>query len=97
MDFICRAFVNPLLSDMCNAMRSLRRGLMEYGLVSLEYSCASHPMNNLCGDIISIPNFKVYLRRGLFLSKSIKNKGMVGKIFRVISFELYVKEYAMVL
>ena len=97
VDFFGCAVVNAFLSNSCNAIRALLRGLLEHGLVSWEYSCAAHPLNNFCEEIISLPEFKSGLRRGLSLSKGIKNKGMARKISRVLLLELYGKEYDMVL
>ena len=95
--YVCRGVVDGFMSDSCNAMRALRRELRQCNLVVWEYGCASHSLNNFCEVILYLPDFKCKLRRGLFLSKSIKDNGMVGKVFRALSLELFGKAYAMVL
>ena len=91
VSFVGRADCGAFFSDSCNSMRALWTRLLDHGLVSWEYGYATHPLNNFCKDIIFIPDFKADLWRSLFLLKGIKNKGMVGKIFRVLSSELYGK------
>lgn len=44
------------VSDSPIINRSARKKLLEAGVFSFAYGCASHAMNNLCRDILKLPS-----------------------------------------
>lgn len=85
------------ISDSCNLMRAVRTKLFNHGTVQLTYGCSAHALNNFCEDIAKIASVKESIRRGVYVSKTIKNQNLLNKIFNMLCIEMVGKPYAMVL
>lgn len=57
------------ISDNYNAMWVLWKQLIDIADVDYTYECEAHPLNNLCKDLIRLPNFKSLLKMTLIVLK----------------------------
>lgn len=80
-------YVFVFISDSCKIMHEVRRKILENDFVKWEYGCLFHCLQNLSCDICSIPAFKNGIKRALHVSKTVKNTGMVRKVYDQISVE----------
>jgi len=96
-EFIGKDVVHAFISDSCNSMRLLRELIVSNKVLDYAYGCGAHALNNYCEEIVLITPVKNALKRALFVSKSVKNQGMLAKIFAMICIETVGKALAMVL
>lgn len=92
-----RSVVCGFISDSCNVMKALRRCLLSRKMVDFAYGCGSHPLNNLCEDILKMDTHKETMKHALFVSKTIKNQGLLNKIYSSLCQESIGKVLSMVL
>lgn len=85
------------ISESCNGMRDVRRKLVEKKLVLWEYGCSTHCLHNLSSDIGSLEPFKGNIKDALYVSKTVKNTGMVRKLYEQLCEEKFGAALTMVL
>lgn len=83
------------VSDSCNGMRDVRKRLLQKKLVKWEYGCASHCLHNLSCDIGQLDPFKELTKKAVYVSKSVKNTGMIRKLYDSLCTEKYGKPLVM--
>ncbi|KAI0557485.1 Ribonuclease H-like protein [Gracilaria domingensis] len=85
------------ISDSCNAMRALRARLLELHTMKFTYSCSTHCLHNLSMDIGRLPILSATVKQAMFVSKTVKNVGLLRKLYESICMEMKGRIYAMVL
>lgn len=88
--------IRSFISDSCNLMVRVRNELVEEKRVDWAYGCVAHALNNFCEDIGKL-KFSTVLKEALFVSKTIRNKHLLRKLYEVLCEEKLGKPYAMVL
>lgn len=86
--------VSNFVSDSCNGMRDVRKKLQEKQLVRWAYGCAAHSLNNFTEDIAKLL-FKNVIKKCVFMVKTIKNTGMVRKIFDKLCTEKFQRNFSL--
>ena len=71
--------------------------IVSQGSLDYAYGCGAHALNNLCENIVSVTPVKRSVKRAFFVSKSIRNQGMLATIFSMVCIETFGKPFAMVL
>lgn len=95
--FVDKKVAVAFVSDSCNAMRALRRNLLDNNHFTWVYGCGAHPLNNFCQDLLKLPGLNECLKDAVFICKTIKNQGLLFKIYASVCKELLGKCYSMVL
>lgn len=65
--------------------------------VLFEYGCSTHPLNNLCENIVKISCIKPMFESSKYVSKRIKHRRLLSKIFGRIFSEQLRQSYLMAL
>lgn len=86
--------ISSFVSDSCNGMRDVRKTLQEKNLVRWSYGCAAHCLNNFSEDI-GKNLFKDVIKKCVFIMKTIKNNGMLRKIFDKICMEKHKRTFSL--
>ena len=84
--------VTSFISDSCNGMRETRKRLLESGSIKWEYGCGTHCLNNFTEDIGKLL-FSAVIKKSVYISKSIKNTGMIRKLFDILCVEKHKKRF----
>ncbi|KAF4145216.1 hypothetical protein GN958_ATG05570 [Phytophthora infestans] len=95
--YLDRPVVFAFVSDSCNLMRAVRKSLQDHNSVAFAYGCGAHALNNFCEDIVKNPGVKAFVRNTVYLSKIVKNTGLLNKIFSSLCFDFLQRQYTMVL
>jgi hypothetical protein len=96
-DAVGKHLVHGFMCDSCNVMRALRLNLVTNDHVDFAYGCGTHPLSNICEDILELPTMKEAMKEALFVSKTIKNQGLLNKIYSILCKEMLGKIHAMIL
>jgi hypothetical protein len=96
-DAVGKHLVHGFMCDKCNVMKALRLNLVTNDHVDFAYGCGTHPLNNLCEDILELPTMKEAMKEALFVSKTIKNQGLLNKIYSILCKEMLGKIHAVIL
>lgn len=83
---------NSFISDSCNGMIAVRRWLLEKNIIRWEYGCGFHCLNKFCEEV-GKTLFKDVIKKSVYFAKTIKNTGMIKKIFDFLSKENFKKTY----
>lgn len=66
-------------------------------VVGFAYGCEAHALTNFCEDIAKRSLVKTGIAQALYVSMTVKNQGLLNKIYSSLSKDIVGKEYAMAL
>lgn len=89
--------VFAMISDSCNSMRDVRKSLQDDHIIKYAYGYSAHCVNNLTLDLYKQGEFPDTIKKALYISKKVKNVGMIRKIFENVCEERLGKVLGMVL
>lgn len=79
------------ISYSCNGMRDVIHKLLQQKVFMWVSGCDTHCIQNLSLDLVKMPEFSSVIKNAMFVSKTVKNVGIIRKMFYVICNENLVR------